>query len=145
MAGRGRTGRGRAALLVIAAVVCPGASPGEPPYAVTEEREPCAAHDPQRNLYFGDLHVHTTFSQDASTQGTRNTPRDAYRFARGERIGLQPYDDGGRPLRSLQIGRPLDFAAVTDHAEMLGETEICKTPGLPGHDSWVCRPGSPSS
>ena len=132
-------GRGRVALLVVAAVVCPGASPAEPPYAVTEEREPCAAHDPQRNLYFGDLHVHTTFSQDASTQGTRNTPRDAYRFARGERIGLQPYDDRGRPLRSLQIGRPLDFAAVTDHAEMLGETEICKTPGLPGHDSWVCR------
>jgi hypothetical protein len=132
-------GRGRAALLVVAAAVCPGASPGEPPYAVTEAREPCAAHDPQRNLYFGDLHVHTTFSQDASTQGTRNTPRDAYRFARGERIGLQPYDDRGRPLRSLQIGRPLDFAAVTDHAEMLGETEICKTPGLPGHGSWVCR------
>ena len=133
------TGRARAALLGIAVVVYPGASPGEPPAAVTEEREPCAAHDPQRNLYFGDLHVHTTFSQDASTQGTRNTPRDAYRFARGERVGLQPYDDQGRPGRSLQIGRPLDFAAVTDHAEMLGETEICKTPGLPGHDSWVCR------
>lgn len=133
------TGRRREALLLAVVVACAAAARGEPPYVVTEEREPCAAHDPERSVYFGDLHVHTAFSQDASTQGTRNTPRDAYRFALGERIGLQPHDARGRPLRSLQIGRPLDFAAVTDHAEMLGETEICKTPGMSGHESLVCR------
>ena len=127
------------------AVACPvlpgvlGAGSGDRPYAVTEVREACAEFNPERNLYFGDLHVHTAFSQDASTQGTRNRPRDAYRFARGEEIGIQPYHEDGRAGRRLRIGRPLDFVAVTDHAEMLGEVEICQTPGLSGHDSWVCR------
>ncbi len=109
------------------------------PYSISEQREPCNSYDPWRRPFFGDLHVHTAFSQDASSQGTRNTPYDAYRFARGETLGLQPYDDSGRPLRSLKLSRPLDFAAVTDHAEMLGETHICLTPGLPGHDSLICK------
>ncbi len=122
--------------LLAAVLVLLGASP---PYVVTEAREACASRDPQRNVFFGDLHVHTVLSQDASTQGTRNTPRDAYRFARGQSLGLQPYDDQGQPLRRLQLDRPLDFAAVTDHAEMLGETHICRTRGLRGYKSWVCR------
>ena len=83
---------------------------GERPYPISEEREPCAAYAPLRNPYFGDLHVHTTFSQDASTQGTRNTPRDAYRFARGEELGIQPYSQDGRPMRSLKL-----VAVFTSH------------------------------
>jgi len=102
-------------------------------------REPCARPDPLRMPFFGDLHVHTRFSLDASTQGTRNRPADAYRFARGERLGIQPYDADAKPLRQIQLERPLDFAAVTDHAELLGARHICDTPGLDGHDSWVCR------
>ncbi len=39
----------------------------------------------------------------------------------------------------MQLLRPLDFAAVTDHAELFGETEICRTPGLEGYDSLMCR------
>ncbi|RMD84912.1 MAG: DUF3604 domain-containing protein, partial [Candidatus Dadabacteria bacterium] len=113
--------------------------PSQRPYRITERREPCATYDPLRRPFFGDLHVHTAFSQDASTQGTRNTPRDAYRFARGEPLGIQPYDRRGRPLRTLRLARPLDFAAVTDHAEQLGEVRICTTPGLPGYNSWICR------
>ena len=105
----------------------------------TETREPCALRDPLRSPWFGDTHVHTAFSFDASALGVRNTPRDAYRFARGEPVGLQPYDAAGRPRRSARLERPLDFAVVTDHAELLGETHICKTPGLPGHDSLICR------
>ncbi|MFQ5416236.1 MAG: DUF3604 domain-containing protein [Myxococcota bacterium] len=112
----------------------------------TETREPCADHDPLRRVYFGDIHVHTSFSQDASVRGTRNTPRDAYRFARGERLGIQPYDENGDPYATVALDRPLDFVAVTDHAELLGEVHICRTPGLPGFDSWTCRiyRGSPN-
>jgi hypothetical protein len=104
-----------------------------------EPREPCAHRNPLRTPYFGDLHVHTQLSLDASTQGTRNRPNDAYRFAQGERVGIQPYTAEGGPMRSVQLVRPLDFAAVTDHAELIGEWNICNSPGLPGHDSWVCR------
>jgi len=127
-------------LLCAAALALPAAAFAAA--ASAEAGAPCAHRDPQRRPFFGDLHVHTAFSQDASTQGVRNRPRDAYRFARGERIGINPYDPseaGGEPLRSLRLARPLDFAAVTDHAELLGETRICRTPGLPGHDAWVCR------
>ncbi len=99
----------------------------------------CSGYNKLRNPFFGDLHVHTVFSLDASTQGTRNRPADAYRFARGERLGLQPYDAADNPLRSAQLARPLDFAAVTDHAELLGEWNICNTPGLDGHDSFICK------
>jgi hypothetical protein len=109
-----------------------------PPFVRTETREPCAAHDPLRAPFFGDTHVHTAYSQDASTQGTRTTPRDAYRFARGDAIAIQPWRDDGSSLRSVRLARPLDFAAVTDHAEQIGELHVCKTPGAPGHGSLVC-------
>ncbi|MEN8182893.1 MAG: DUF3604 domain-containing protein [Myxococcota bacterium] len=101
--------------------------------------ERCATHDPLRRPFFGDLHVHTRYSLDASTQGTRTTPDEAYRFARGETLGLHPFGADGKPLRSVRLERPLDFAAVTDHAELLGEAATCNTPGLPGYDSFTCR------
>lgn len=104
----------------------------------TEQREPCADHNPLRNPYFGDTHVHTTLSYDAWGQGTRNTPRDAYRFARGEAVGVQPYDFEGKPLRTVKLRRPIDFAVVTDHAELLGENHICRTPDVPGYSSLMC-------
>jgi hypothetical protein len=104
----------------------------------SEEREPCAHHDPLRQPFFGELHVHTAFSFDGWGQGTGGTPRDAYAFAKGESIGIQPYDDKGQPLRRVQLRRPLDFTLVSDHAELLGETRICSTPDAPGYGSFVC-------
>ena len=102
------------------------------------EEPRCLDYSAERNAYFGDLHVHTALSLDASTQDTRTRPSEAYRFAQGERIGIQPFRADGTPMRHIQLSRPLDFAAVTDHAELLGEVNICNHEGLPGHDSWVC-------
>lgn len=108
-------------------------------YVYRESREPCLNHDPQRQVFFGDTHVHTKYSLDASTQGTRTSPADAYRFARGGEIGVQPWTADGKPLRHLRLDRPLDFAVVTDHAELFGEVEICQTPNVEGYDSWQCQ------
>ena len=82
---------------------------GDRPYAVTEAREPCDDYRPERRPLFGDLHVHTARSQDASTQDTRTTPADAYRFARGEAIGIQPWTDDGRLVVSPERGSLLVF------------------------------------
>jgi len=71
------------------------------------------AEPAERRVYFGDLHVHTSLSFDAFAEGTRTTPEDAYRYARGEAIEH-------RSGRTLKIGVPLDFMAVTDHAEYYG-------------------------
>jgi hypothetical protein len=106
----------------------------------------CAQRSELRNLYFGDLHVHTLRSFDAYLYDTRATPRDAYRFARGEPIGVAPLDAAGQPLRTRRLERPLDFAAVTDHAEMIGESWLCTEPDSPVHDSASCQVfrGSPA-
>ena len=69
--------------------------------------------NPYRNAYYGDLHVHTTNSFDAYTFGTISTPADAYRYAQGEAI----WHPSGY---EIQLARPLDFYAVTDHAMFLG-------------------------
>ena len=70
--------------------------------------------NPDRDAYFGDLHIHTRNSVDAYMFGARVTPEDAYRFARGEAIS----HPGGYDIQLA--GPPLDFLAVTDHAEYLG-------------------------
>lgn len=108
------------------------------PYTLSEQREPCSNYDPLRRPHYGDTHVHTAWSFDARSQDTRNTPDDAYRFARGERMGIQPYDENDRPLRHIQLDRPLDFTAVTDHSEFMGEVRMCNTEGLPGYWHPVC-------
>jgi hypothetical protein len=125
--------------VALGALLAAAAAAGEPPFARTETREPCAHYDPLRQPFFGDTHVHTAFSFDAWGQGTLAGPRDAYRFARGEPIGTQPYAPDGRALAQIQLRRPLDFAVVTDHSDLLGETQICQNPALPGYDSLVCR------
>ncbi len=87
--------------------------------------------NPQRNLYFGDLHVHTSLSLDAYVGGTLANPDDAYRIAKGEAIEIF-----GKPVK---IDRPLDFSAVTDHAEGIGESMTIQNPDEPGHKAILPR------
>ena len=54
-------------------------------------------------VFFGDTHLHTSFSMDAGLFGATTTPDDAYRFARGEAIGVHPHDASGEPLRQVQL------------------------------------------
>src|SRR5215813_8412828 len=129
---RSRWGALVLSLVATAAEAVPGA------WERTEARQPCASFELFRQPYFGDTHVHTSYSSDAVFAGTREDPRGAYRFAQGEAIGLPPYDAQGAPTRTAQLRRPLDFTAVTDHAEQFGEIQICLTPGLPGYDSSDC-------
>ena len=82
--------------------------------------------NPLREAYFGETHMHTAYSLDAYIGGTRLTPDDAYRFAKGETVTV----DGKKHSRK----RPLDFVAVTDHAEYLGEMYSTLVEGAPGHD-----------
>ncbi len=63
--------------------------------------------------YFGDTHLHTSFSMDAGAFGNRLPPREAYRLARGEQVVAS----GGQPIR---LSRPLDFLVVADHSDNMG-------------------------
>lgn len=99
----------------------------------------CPAFNAQRNVYFGDLHVHTTNSFDAHMFDVRTTPDDAYRFARGEALALPPLDENGLGTQTVRIDRPLDFTAVTDHSEYLGEVETCGVPGSTNYDVPNCQ------
>lgn len=99
------------------------AAPPDPAFERTEEREPCAEHDPLRRPMFGDLHVHSAYSFDSYISSQRNEPADAYRYAKGEPI-LLPDADGEQTVEA-RIQRPLDFTAVTDHSEYLGPIDVC--------------------
>ena len=105
------------------------------PDAIPEPSDPAAQDagavsavhsNPLRDAFFGETHMHTAYSLDAYIGGTRLTPSDAYRFARGETVSV----DGKPHTRK----RPLDFVAVTDHAEYIGEMYSTIVEGAPGHD-----------
>ena len=86
-----------------------------------------AGYNPDRNAYFGDLHVHTGLSFDAYIFNVRAMPDDAYRFAKGEAIGHA----NGMSIRLA--GGPLDFTAVTDHSEYMGSMRDANNPNHPLH------------
>jgi len=117
----------------------PPAAPGPSgaPWQRTEERAPCDAFDPLRQPFFGDLHVHTRYSADAAIYGTKADPRDAYDFARGGEIAVS--DGGEQPTRRARLARRLDFAAVTDHAEFIGEVDLCSTPASSAYALHICE------
>ena len=79
--------------------------------------------NPERNAYFGETHIHTSWSVDAWLFGNRITgPDDAYKYAQGQTIK--------HPLGyDIKIDTPLDFMGVTDHSEYVGVTKEANTPG----------------
>jgi len=89
------------------------------------ERSRTAGFSADRNAYFGDLHIHTKNSFDAFIFNVRVTPDDAYRYAKGE--GLT--HPSGFEIKLP--GPPLDFVAVTDHAEYLGVLPAMADPDNP--------------
>ena len=114
--------------------------PGGPASGSAERRsERCVGFSEERAAFFGDLHVHTSFSLDAYNRGGFQTPDDAYRFAKGQPIGVSPLDASGKPTRFGTIDRMLDFAAVTDHAEWIGEVEACRNTESAAYDAMDCR------
>ncbi len=128
--------------MLCAPLLCAATASAELPtqdWTRTETRADCASYTPLRSPFFGETHIHTSFSGDAAFVRVRTTPSDAYQFALGQQIGLPPYDAMDQPTRFAQLRRPLDFTAVTDHAEFLGEIRTCLTVGLPGYDDPTCQ------
>lgn len=96
------------------------------PYAIANTSENDVPKNPLKEAYFGEQHVHTGVSMDAFIAGNRLTPDDAYRFAQGEEIMVNG--------SMHKIKRPLNFVAVTDHSEFMGEAYSLMNEGAPGYD-----------
>ncbi|GMG87792.1 DUF3604 domain-containing protein [Biformimicrobium ophioploci] len=64
-------------------------------------------------VYWGDTHLHTSYSTDAGMIGNVLGPEEAFRFARGQKVRASLGE-------FAQLVRPLDFLVVADHAENLG-------------------------
>lgn len=94
---------------VATAVVAQHAAPAKP----AREYSPNLAADYPDRVYFGDTHLHTSYSVDAGMVGDRLGPDEAYRFARGETVTAS----FGHKAR---LRRPLDFLVIADHAESMG-------------------------
>ncbi|HSP96293.1 MAG TPA: DUF3604 domain-containing protein [Candidatus Dormibacteraeota bacterium] len=82
-----------------------------------------AQPNPERTAYFGETHVHTSWSVDAWLFGNHLTgPADALHYAQGQTIK--------HPLGyDIKIDQPLDWMGVTDHSEYVGVTKEANTPG----------------
>jgi Protein of unknown function (DUF3604) len=90
-----------------------------------------------RRAYFGEMHLHTTMSFDAWSFGTKITPDQAYKFARGETV-MVPIEQvseqqhvQGKDAVPAKRSWPLDFMAVTDHSEAMGMLNQLDDPNNP--------------
>jgi hypothetical protein len=106
-----KTGKHKTTAIALATAAALAAAPG------------LAQPNPERNAYFGETHIHTSWSVDAWVMGNRITgPDDAYKYAQGQTIKHPMGFD-------IKIDTPLDFMGVTDHAEYVGVTKQANTPG----------------
>jgi hypothetical protein len=120
----------RTALALGFALVLAACSPA-PPATTSTAPAPASAPasalppaNPENSAYFGDVHVHTGWSFDALTNGSRTTPTDAYAWAQG-----RPITGSGGP--DMQLKTPLDFYMVADHAEYMGVFNQMSNPDNP--------------
>ena len=102
------------------AVAAPAASPAK-----------AIPTNPLKEAYFGEQHLHTAYSLDAYIGGARLMPADAYRFAKGEEVEVSGI--------KFKLAQPLDWAAVTDHAEYIGEMYSALNEGVKGSDNEQIR------
>ena len=102
-------------------------APAAPKPPTVEALEAAVPENPLKEAYFGETHVHTSFSMDAFIGGARITPDEAYRFAKGQDVTVNGIKHN--------IGRPLDFVAVSDHAEFIGEMYSAQVTGAKGYDN----------
>ncbi len=99
------------------------AAPAQPAAAPARRTRRRGQPNPDRNAYFGEAHIHTSWSVDAWVMGNRITgPGDAYKYAQGETIKHPMGFD-------IKIDTPIDFMGVTDHSEYVGVTKEANTPG----------------
>lgn len=93
--------------------------------AVTIRSARVQEKNPERNAYFGETHVHTSWSFDAFIFGNHITgPADAYKYFKGETIK--------HPLGyDIKITTPLDWAGVTDHSEYVGTVRLAQDSSSP--------------
>jgi hypothetical protein len=82
-------------------------------FPVKRGYSPYAGRNFPTRPFFGDTHLHTSFSFDAGAFGCRLGPSDAYRFAKGEEVTAS----SGQPAK---LSRPLDFLVVSDHSDNMG-------------------------
>ena len=78
-----------------------------------------------RNAYFGELHIHSSWSIDAYVFGTKQLdPEDATKYAMGESV-THP---GGFEVK---LPKPLNFTVVMDHSEYTGALAMADDPESP--------------
>jgi len=130
---------GASLVILMLAVAPPTALAQDTPKPVAIDKtkySPYPREDFPDQVFFGDTHLHTSYSTDAGMVGCTLGPEDAYRFARGETV----VSSTGVPAR---LRRPYDFLVVSDHSENLGlspaiaesDPELLKNPwGKQQHD-----------
>ena len=101
-------------LLVVLMAACQGGREDKKASDTADSTTTIAVKEnPNRDVYWGDQHLHTSWSADAGASGTRVGPEEALRFARGEEVE-------SNTKKRAKLSRPLDWLCVSDHSDAAG-------------------------